>query len=238
MTTALNVVEKDGIQTVSARELHKGLAISKRFSEWFSTNSKDFVENEDFTSVLIGTEVQNNGGVQIRNLQDYAISIDMAKSICLMSRTEIGKKYRQYLIKLEAMWNTPEMVMKRALEFANKKVAEQQALIEEQAPKVVVYDNLVDRSKLMNFRDFAPKIGMTQKQFMNLLKTKYVYKNSVGEYRAYAEYNHLFDLRTFSRGVDKTGEQLMLNMEGIKYFLNMFNAETIADKWLESEEVV
>lgn len=48
--------------TVSARELHKALSIEKRFSAWFETNSQGFVEAEDFTSVLIGTEVPNNGG--------------------------------------------------------------------------------------------------------------------------------------------------------------------------------
>lgn len=85
-------------QTVSARELHKKLNVEKRFSAWFETNSKGFVEGGDFTSVLSGTVVNN--GAQ-RELQDYAVSVDMAKHICLMSRTEAGKQCRQYLIDLE-----------------------------------------------------------------------------------------------------------------------------------------
>lgn len=116
----LITINYDGEQpTVSARALHTGLEISRRFSVWFETNSQGFVENEDYTSVLSGTVV-NNGAH--REIQDYSLSVDMAKHICLMSRTEKGKQIRQYFIDLEKAWNTPEQIMARALKVADKRI--------------------------------------------------------------------------------------------------------------------
>lgn len=113
-------INYDGEQpTVSARALHTDLEISRRFSVWFETNSQGFVENEDYTSVLSGTVV-NNGAH--REIQDYSLSVDMAKHICLMSRTEKGKQIRQYFIDLEKAWNTPEQIMARALKVADKRI--------------------------------------------------------------------------------------------------------------------
>ena len=107
-------------QMMSARELHKELEVTDRFSRWFERmTAYGFIENLDFTSVKSSTLV-NNGAE--REIQDYEISVDMAKHICMVQRTEKAKLIRQYLIDLEKAWNTPEQVMARALRLADQTI--------------------------------------------------------------------------------------------------------------------
>lgn len=89
----IKVTVKNDQQLVSARDLYKRLGIKRRFSAWWEQNSNGFEENSDFTSVLISTEVQNNGGVQARELQDYALTIDMAKQHTI---SNLQKEYPNY----------------------------------------------------------------------------------------------------------------------------------------------
>lgn len=112
-------------QTVSARELHEKVGSTERFSSWFSRQLQfGFSENEDYTTVKVLTEVQNNGGLQKRELTDYNMSVDMAKQICMVQKNERAKAVRQYLIDLEKAWNTPEQVMARALKIADRQIEE------------------------------------------------------------------------------------------------------------------
>lgn len=68
----------------------------------------------------------------------------MAKEICMLQRSDKGKEFRQYFIKIEEQWNTPEAVMARALKLANKTIDDIKHInvqlsekIEQDRPKVL-----------------------------------------------------------------------------------------------------
>lgn len=104
--------------TVSARELHEALGISTKFSMWFDRMCEyGFSQGNEFFPKVGKTSEQ--GG---RPSTDYEISIDMAKQICMIQRTDKGKQYREYFLSLERAWNTPEQVMARALRVADKEL--------------------------------------------------------------------------------------------------------------------
>lgn len=116
--------------TLSARELHKFLGVTERFGNWFERmNQYGFQESVDY----LGRKVFNTQAHQ--ELQDYEITLDMAKEIAMIQRSDKGKEVRQYFLELERRWNSPEAVMNRALEYSRKQVKalmeEKQGLIEE-----------------------------------------------------------------------------------------------------------
>lgn len=134
-----------GQPTVSARELHEGLEIGTKFATWFPRMAEyGFSENVDYKTCYPNLGSENHGG---QNMVDYQITVDMAKQICMIQRSEKGRQYRQYFLDLEKAWNTPEQVFARALKMADQTIAKLQDTnkfleqkIESDRPKTIFAD--------------------------------------------------------------------------------------------------
>lgn len=85
-------------QAVSGRELHDFLGVREQYPQWF-TRMVDygFAENVDFIS-LPEKSVKPHGG---RPHVDHALTLDMAKEIAMIQRTDKGKQARQYFIRVQ-----------------------------------------------------------------------------------------------------------------------------------------
>ena len=132
----VNVDSPDRI-TVSARDLHAALEVKTLFKDWFPRMLEYGFENgRDFNPLKI-EQVRLEGSREVtRTVDDAEITIEMAKEICMLQRSEKGKQARKYFIQLEKAWNSPEKVMARALQIASDKIKGLQAKIEEDAPAV------------------------------------------------------------------------------------------------------
>lgn len=137
MNELINVTLNDNHEpVVSARQLHQTLDVKKRFSAWFEQNIKGFVEGYDFTGVPGGTPVKGGNG-NIQYLDDYVLTLDTAKHLAMLSKTDKGQEIRAYFIQVEKDFNSPEKIMARALLMADKKVHQLEAKIEADRPKVL-----------------------------------------------------------------------------------------------------
>ncbi len=173
---------ENGEQVVSARELHKGLGLKKQFSEWWKQNSKLLIEHEDFEGVLVSVPYNPKYPDKTQQLDDYALTIDTAKHLAMQSQTEKGREYRTYFIQVEKAWNSPDMVMKRALQIADKRVialqnennqlqletSVQKQQIAELQPKASYYDWVLQTKGLLAISVIAKQYGKSA-QWLNKL---------------------------------------------------------------------
>ena len=119
-----------------------------------------FTENVDFVTCFPNLESENQHGGQ--NKIDHQLTIPMAKELCMLQRTDKGKQMRQYFIAVEEQWNTPEIIMSRALRMASKNIvrleeknASLESKIAEDAPKVEFANAVAESSSLIDIGTLA-----------------------------------------------------------------------------------
>ena len=208
--------------TISGRELHEFLEVESNYTTWFKRMCEyGFTEEIDFIPFL----EESTGG---RPSQDHQMTIDMAKEICMLQRTERGKQARQYFIALEKAWNTPEMILSRALKVAEQQMKQlqirnSQLTVDNQImkPKAEYFDELVERGLNTGIRETAKELGIKERKFINfLLEKKYLYRGKSGSLQPYAQYTEdLFVLKErFNEKSGWTGTQVFITPKGKETF--------------------
>lgn len=162
---------KDLQQAVSARELYNFLTPTERFASWFDRQLQyGFIDGQDY----LGCEVFNTLANQ--TLTDFFVSIDMAKEISMIQRSDKGRQARQYFIECERKASQPttslpdftnpvEAARAFADQYEAKQIAQEQLALA--APKVAHYDAVVERGTLLNATQVAHSIGLPSAQALN-----------------------------------------------------------------------
>lgn len=238
MNELIKIEEKNGEQLVSARELHKFLEVTERFQQWIDKKIEkyNFIENKDY----IGCKFFNTLAKQ--ELQDYLLKIPMAKELAMLQNNEKGKQAREYFIKCEEAWNSPEMILARAnqiqarmLENYKDKVILLEKKIEEDKPKVI-FAGAVETSKTsILIGDLAKLIkqngiDMGQKRlFAWLRENNYLIKRQGSDYNMPTQRAMelgLFEIKetavTHSDGHITVNKTPKVTGKGQIYFINKF----------------
>ena len=146
MNELIKITEENGQRAVSARELHLFLGVGRDFSNWIKGRIEEygFIENQDY---MVFAEIgeNSNGG---RPLKEYALTLDMAKELSMVEKTERGKQARRYFIEMEKLAKQTKLIS------TNKNKELQKELFE------LIRDNLLkgDMVAVMYYSNYSPEI--------------------------------------------------------------------------------
>ncbi|WP_144781084.1 phage antirepressor KilAC domain-containing protein [Macrococcoides caseolyticum] len=240
MNQLVPIQENDnGEVVVSGRTLHKALEIKTRYDNWFKRMTEyGFEENIDYiATVQKWTTAQGN----LTQHTDHIIKLDMAKEISMIQRSEPGKKARQYFIQVEKAWNSPEMIMKRALQIADKKIIALEEQIKLDKPKTIFADAVAASKTSILVGELAKLLKQNgveigQKRLFEYLRENgFLIKRKGTDYNMPTQYSMergLFEIKetsiTHSDGHVSISKTPKVTGKGQQYFINKFlNSEVI-----------
>lgn len=195
---------------VSAREFYIDLGLQEaHYAKWSRKNivHNSFAkENEDWTLFTPSVNIGSSSGSKGRPTQDYALSIDFAKRLAMMARTEKGETVRRYFIECEQAKKKSEISPNNNLE---KMLLLQSEQIQSMAKMVetvlnVVADNLHKDSRfnsekaqlgvidgLIATTVIAAELGMTASELNLRLNALGIIYKVAGTWVLYAKYKDL-----------------------------------------------
>ncbi len=143
MNELIKITESDGKKVVSARELYKFLEATERFSNWIDRQLQyGFEENIDYVGCKLINTLAN------QELDDYALTINAAKEISMLQRSDKGKQARKYFIECEAKLleiSKPKELTRKELALIVIEQEEKLELLEKKIKKDEVRTQFVDR---------------------------------------------------------------------------------------------
>lgn len=195
MDELIPLTEQDGVQAVMGRDLYKFLEVKEQYTDWMRRMvTYGFEEGRDYSSQKPEAGA-TSGFVPGGNRTDHIVSLDMAKEIAMIQRTERGKQARQYFIEVEKRARqveelTPDQLMAKALLQAESTMKElearastAEASLQAAAPALEYHEKFVaEDDDVTTIDDFARVYGTTGPKVRALLVEKNVAcRRSVGK---------------------------------------------------------
>ncbi len=195
-----------GETVVSGRDLHDFLDVKTKYADWFKRMSEyGFDENIDF-AVFLKNEKDDTAFGGSRKITDHAMTLDMAKEISMIQRTERGKQARQYFIEVEKRYKQqsnlrmPETPME-IMSVVGKITERQDKQLKELNTRVTYLTDLAglnsarnkELTKARNKRVIERCGGTSANAYKDTALCKKVYHQMFQEYKEYFDVNQYAD---------------------------------------------
>jgi len=183
----LQAIGLEKVNTINARDLHSWLEVEKDFSNWvkYQIDRARLVQHRDYEvfAFLGGSDIHQGRGGDRRSIE-YALTIDAAKHVAMLSQTERGFQAREYFINCERRANDPvhqwltmtrtkvlRIVLKLAEErdAARELTTRQQVQIQELVPKAAFHDAVAQADGGQSMAEVAKVLGTGQNRLFRLL---------------------------------------------------------------------
>jgi len=144
MSELIEIKEVNGKKIVSARELHKFLEVKNHFTQWINDNIIQFDQDIDYKATKVYIPHLNKIGGTER--VDYALTLDTAKEMAMLSRVVKGKIARQYFIACEKELMSKQIALPQNYAEALRQLAdsterEEKALLELNQANTTIKEN-------------------------------------------------------------------------------------------------
>lgn len=241
-TNALIEVQENeqGEATVKGRELHERLGISTRYNDWFKRMlGYGFEESIDYIGITQKRVTAQGNEVEYT---EHIITLDMAKEIAMLQRSEEGQKMRRYFIDLEKKWNDPDVVVDRAMKILQNKVMILNGVIEEQKPKIAYYENVMMNDDLYSVTAIAKDYGMGAAKFNRILEDLGVQYKQGGRWYLTSKYDSKGYAQSNYLNVGKIIDVMQWTERGRAFLYELLEQEgiyitTVKNKMEENEKV-
>ena len=226
----IKITERNGKNVVSAKELYDFLGYDRsQWSRWYQTNilnneyAEDNVDYEAFDTVSNGNHTK-----------EFAITIDFAKELSMLSRTEKGKKARLYFIKCEKKlmnkFSIPQTYSEALLLASNqaKQIEEQSKQLEEQKPKVEFFDQVTDSKDAVDMKECAKilNMGIGRNRLFEFLRSRSILDRKNLPYQIFIDKGYFRTVETSytkSDGTNCINIKTVVYQKGMDYIRKIYN---------------
>lgn len=178
-TPLIPLTENNGVSAVMGRDLHKFLGVKAHYKDWFPRMAEyGFEEGQDY--VLKIEHTASPAGMKEK--RNHIVSLDMAKEISMIQRTDKGKQARQYFIECErqAKAHTPAIpqtyaeALREAASQAERAELEQKRAdkAEKKAELLNDYKQAIEAGEGITLSDFGRKY-FSEEQYMDIFNHLY-----------------------------------------------------------------